>query len=201
VAPQVKFDPRGILLAPDLRHTRARMKRDVAAAWLREPQGFMPKIPLTNAERADIVSALYDVKLSPLAYPPLKRLPILERPVRFAEVQEKIFAKTCIHCHADDSLDLGEGGPGTSGGFGYDGTGLRLSSYTGVASGSYVNGRRASVFRNVNGTPLLLAQLLARQQEERGVFTNVVGMPLGLPALTAEEIQLVETWIAQGRPQ
>jgi hypothetical protein len=29
----------------------------------------------------------------------------------------------------------------------------------------------------------------------------VRGMPLGLPAVGPEEIQLVESWIAQGRPQ
>jgi hypothetical protein len=28
----------------------------------------------------------------------------------------------------------------------------------------------------------------------------VLGMPLGLPALSPEEIQLVDSWIAQGRP-
>jgi hypothetical protein len=26
------------------------------------------------------------------------------------------------------------------------------------------------------------------------------GMPLGYPSLTPEEIQLVESWVAQGRP-
>ena len=27
------------------------------------------------------------------------------------------------------------------------------------------------------------------------------GMPLGLPSVTPEELQLVESWIAQGRPE
>jgi hypothetical protein len=44
--------------------------------------------------------------------------------------------------------------------------------------------------------------LLARHAEERGAATGEVrGMPLGYPALSLEDIQLVETWIAQGRPR
>jgi hypothetical protein len=47
----------------------------------------------------------------------------------------------------------------------------------------------------------LIEALLARHAEERGQpVADVRGMPLGLPALPAEEIQLVESWIAQGRP-
>jgi hypothetical protein len=30
---------------------------------------------------------------------------------------------------------------------------------------------------------------------------RVRGMPLGLPPLSSEDIQLVETWIAQGHPR
>jgi hypothetical protein len=38
--------------------------------------------------------------------------------------------------------------------------------------------------------------------EERGQRHALVrGMPLGLPALTPEQVQLVESWIAQGRPR
>ena len=33
-----------------------------------------------------------------------------------------------------------------------------------------------------------------------GHFPDRPGMPLGLPPLSAEQIQLVETWIAQGTP-
>jgi hypothetical protein len=43
---------------------------------------------------------------------------------------------------------------------------------------------------------------MARYGEEAGTPNpNVRGMPLGLPPLPLEDIQLVETWIAQGRPQ
>jgi len=91
-----------------------------------------------------------------------------------------------------------------SGGFGFAARGLDLSSYAGIASGSLdEEGRRRSVFAPAaGGTPRLIAQLLARQAEEAGQpVPGVRGMPLGLPALTPEELQLVESWIAQGRPR
>ena len=152
--------------------------------------------------------------------------------MRFAEVSEAVLKKTCIHCHADDSRNLGVGGPGSSGGFGYAGTGLVLTSYARVLAGSQraptrepdrerllddtfgvfappapPRGEHKSVFRPVGsgplqGVPLLVAQLRARQLEEAGeVVPGVVGMPLGLPAVTPGELQLVESWVAQGRPQ
>ena len=34
-----------------------------------------------------------------------------------------------------------------------------------------------------------------------GEVPGVRGMPLGLPALSLEEIQLVESWVAQDRPE
>lgn len=44
--------------------------------------------------------------------------------------------------------------------------------------------------------------LLARYDEENGAETGAVrGMPLGYDPLSLEEIQLVETWVAQGRPK
>lgn len=49
------------------------------------------------------------------------------------------------------------------------------------------------------GTSQLVAALLARQREEAGEETSMRGMPLGLPALEGDEVQLVETWVAQGR--
>jgi hypothetical protein len=51
------------------------------------------------------------------------------------------------------------------------------------------------------GLPRLVAALVARQREDAGqVSDDVRGMPLGLPPLTAEQIQLVESWVEQGRP-
>jgi hypothetical protein len=65
------------------------------------------------------------------------------------------------------------------------------------------DGRR-SVFAPVqDGTPRLVAHLWARHTEEAGrPVPGIRGMPLGLPALPPEDIQLVvESWIAQGRPR
>jgi mono/diheme cytochrome c family protein len=206
---------RGMSLAPDLRFTRDRTTR---AHVQRVLEGFdregrvMPHIPLTVDEMNDVVAALFDAKLTaPRIVLPPERLRPLERRVSFEEVRARVLTKTCIHCHADDSLSLGVGGPGNSGGFGYAGTGLVLTGYARVLAGSPrpVDGdaTRKSVFRLVDdgplrGVPLLVAQLRARQIEEAGgVVDGVVGMPLGLPAVTQEELQLVETWVAQGRPQ
>jgi hypothetical protein len=196
------------------------------------PDALMPKLALSDAERADVLGALFHLPLPlPPAHEAPPRLPPLARKVRFAEVQEAILKKTCIHCHAEDSRNLGVGGPGSSGGFGYAGTGLVLTSYARVLAGSQrqptpspelarlledpfgplgpagPRGAHRSIFRPVEDgpmkdTPLLVAQLRARQLEEAGeVVPGVVGMPLGLPALTPEELQLVESWVAQGRPQ
>jgi hypothetical protein len=208
---------RGMALAPDLRFTRDRTTRAQVRRVLegvdREREGrIMPVVPLSSDEVNDLVTALFDAKLSPprVVLPP-ERLRPLERRVTFDEVRARVLHKTCIHCHADDSLSLGVGGPGNSGGFGYAGTGLVLTGYARVLAGSPrpVGGdmTRKSVFRVVDdgplkGVPLLVAQLRARQIEEAGgVVDGVVGMPLGLPAVTQEELQLVETWVAQGRPQ
>ena len=79
-----------------------------------------------------------------------------------------------------------------------------MSDYEGVAKGLLdAKGERISVFSPMkDGTPRLVAALLARQKEEAGqIDPEIRGMPLGLPALSAEQIQVVESWIAQGRPQ
>lgn len=52
-----------------------------------------------------------------------------------------------------------------------------------------------------SGEAMLLAVLTARQLEEVGRPATVRGMPLGLPALSPEQIQLVASWIEQGRPR
>lgn len=99
---------------------------------------------------------------------------------------------------------LGDGGPGNSGGFGFPARHLDLSSYRRVASGLVdAQGERQSLFTpSEGGAPLLVAALLARKEEEAGrPRPGLRGMPLGLPSLTLEQIQLVDTWIAQGRPQ
>lgn len=200
---------RGLRLAPDLRFTRERFRGDAIVRWLIDPKGMksdtlMPAHSLNEKEAKDIAAYLYRTELSevpPKAIP--TRLPVLERRVAFDEVMEKVFGVTCRHCHSDPDASLGDGGPGNTGGFGFTPKGLNLSTYRGVAAG-YMDDKkeRQSVFLPLDdGTPRLLAVLLARQMEESGQRHDAVrGMPLGLPAATPEQVQLVETWIAQGRP-
>jgi hypothetical protein len=63
------------------------------------------------------------------------------------------------------------------------------------------HGERQSAFQPLkNGTPRIVGALLARHAEEAGKSDpEVRGMPLGLPPLPLEDIQLFETWVAQGR--
>ncbi len=65
------------------------------------------------------------------------------------------------------------------------------------------DGRRQSIFaKDDTGIPRLVQSLLARHEEERtGKTGSVLGMPLGFPGLPAEDIQMVDSWVAQGRPR
>jgi hypothetical protein len=110
---------------------------------------------------------------------------------------------TCRHCHTNPDSAGGDGGPGNTGGFGFKPRKIDFSSYQGIQSGGVTReGERVSLFAPTkDGLPRLVAALIARQREDVGQVTEGVrGMPLGLPALTAEQIQLVESWVAQGRP-
>lgn len=88
--------------------------------------------------------------------------------------------------------------------------GLNLSDYNGIAAG-YLDDKneRASVFaKDAEGVPRIVRALLARHDEEAGAEPSatgeggaVRGMPLGYEPLSAEDIQLVESWVAQGRPR
>ncbi|MFK7991625.1 MAG: cytochrome C oxidase Cbb3 [Sandaracinaceae bacterium] len=195
-------------LAPDLRHTRERMSEAMLLRWLEDPSAvhpgtLMPSPALEEAERRAVANALLNAPLQATSPPRVpERLPVLERPVRFAEVSERVFSRTCWHCHADPDFARGDGGAGNTGGFGYPGRGVNLMDYAGVSSGYLdTEGERRSMFADDDGTPHLVRVLMARHAEEAGSFDDAVtGMPLGLPPVSLEEIQLVETWIAQGRP-
>lgn len=195
-------------LAIDLRHTRARRTPADVISWLRftdKQSDLMPKIPLSEAEARDITAYLFRAELAaPAARAKVERLPVLTRKVTFAEVDEKVFHRSCWHCHSEPDYAIGDGGPGNSGGLGFKPRGLNLASYQGVAAGMVDDkGERQSIFaKDGEGVPRLVRALLARHDEEGGAATGAVrGMPLGYPALSAEEIQLVETWVAQGRPK
>lgn len=197
-----------LMLAPDLVHARERLRADAILAWLRDPAKMkpgtlMPQTPMTDEEAKNIVAYLLKSQLVPVSPPPLPATPAaLDREVKFAEVDEKIFAKICRHCHGNPDEAIGDGGPGNTGGFGFKPRGLELTSFKRVMAG-YTDdaGERHSVFaKTKDGTPRIVASLMARHAERLGLVNEEVrGMPLGLPPLPLEDIQLLVTWIEQGR--
>jgi len=201
--------PRTLSLAPDLRHVRERSEPAAIARWLLDPSqvkpdAAMPNLGLSTADARDLAAFLSFGELAALPPPPtFTRLPVLGRRVGFAEVDQQVFSVTCRHCHTNPDLAGGDGGPGNSGGFGFKPRKIDFSSYRGIQSGGVdARGERVSLFAPTGeGVPRLVAALLARHREAAGSESSEVrGMPLGLPALSAQQIQLVETWVAQGRP-
>ncbi len=209
-------------LAPNLRFVKDRTRPDTLVKWLLEPKAFlsatvMPPSALTPAEAAQLRDWLFygDAKLlpapKPLAHAPPK---VLERPVGWAEVKERVLGKVCVHCHMNDFEK--DTGPGNKGGFGYPGLGLAMRTYEALVNGSLTpDGTRASVLVTRPGEklPRLVQVLYDRRDEEQRdrvpAFEDRVrppyparpaGMPMGLPSMTDEEISILATWIAQGCP-
>jgi len=202
---------RAAALAPDLRFTRERFRRDQLLFWLLDPRSIkpdtrMPNFGLSSEEATDIAAYLLDATLAVEPSAPFVRLPLLTRRVSFEEANRQVFSRTCHHCHTDAESAGGDGGPGNTGGFGFAPRGVSFSSHASILAG-YIDakGVRRSLFEPLaDGTPRLLAALLARHDESRAPRSAsedaVRGMPLGLPPLSAEDIQLVESWVAQGKP-
>ena len=206
--PEGSETARAAALAPDLRVTRERWRRAQLLGFLLNPQAIkpdtrMPNFGLAQDEARDILAYLFDSELAPQQAALFVRLPLLTRRVSFEEANRRVFSRTCHHCHTDADSAGGDGGPGNTGGFGFAPRGISFSSHASILSG-YVDGRgeRRSLFEPMpDGTPRLVAALLARHDELRSAAgENLRGMPLGLPPLSAEDIQLVESWVAQGKP-
>ncbi len=193
--------------APDLRFTRDRLRPAALHTWLADPAAhkpgtLMPDPDLRPDQIRDVATYLLTAPLEPLPPPVLPvMLPLLDREVRFAEVDAAIFHKTCWHCHSDPSYASGDGGPGNTGGLGFAGPGLDLSSHPGIISGSHdPAGKPRSIFTPLpDGTPRIVAHLLARHAELAGATPELRGMPLGLTPVPLPDIQLLATWISQGR--
>jgi mono/diheme cytochrome c family protein len=207
--PRTDPAPRSLGLAPDLRFARDRAEPATLARWLIDParvkhDAAMPNLALSEADASDLAAYLSFGALEPQTPPAeLTRLPLLTRRVGFDEVNERVFAVTCRHCHTNPDLAGGDGGPGNTGGFGFAPRKIDFSSYQGIQSGGVdAQGNRVSLFEKTSeGLPRLVAALVQRAREERGSSSDELrGMPLGLPALTPEQIQLVESWVEQGRP-
>jgi len=192
-------------LAPDLRHARARMELAQIAAWIVAPRGAMPRLGVSEDDARALAAFITTTPLADApSRAPLVRLPVLARAVTWDEVEAKVFKHVCWHCHAVPDYGRGDGGPGNTGGFGFAPRGLDVSTYAGISAGSLDDaGEPRSVFGTLDdGTPRIVAHLLARHTEDAGgVVPGIRGMPLGLPPIPLEDIQLVETWIAQGRPR
>ncbi len=155
--------------------------------------------------------------------------PAADHEVGWSEVKEKVLGHVCVHCHMNDhELDQGPGNRGGLGypGIGlsfrtYERTvwgafDVGRNAYRpGGRRSSGHNGRRYSVMETRPGDPMprLLLVLVARRLENQrddqpplehralpGFGPDVLGMPLGLPALTDEQIGIVRAWIEQGCP-
>jgi cytochrome c1 len=197
-------------LAPDLRFARDRMRAADLVAWIEDPTQLkavtlMPKLSLTRQEALDAAAFIMSAPLRPEEPTPVPAaLPVTDEQVTWAHVYERVFGKVCRHCHSDPNEVIGDGGPGYIGGFGFRQRKLDLSTYQGAQSGSLDDdGKRRSIFKkDDHGMPRIVAHLWARHAEVAGTpVEGVTGMPLGLPPLPPEDIQLIETWIAHGRPQ
>jgi mono/diheme cytochrome c family protein len=200
--------PRSLSLAPDLRFARRRAEPGALVRWLLDPikvkhDSAMPSLALQADDARDLAAFLSFGELSPApAPPPIARLPLLQRRVTFDEVNERVFAVTCRHCHTNADAADGDGGPGNTGGFGFEPRKIDFSSYQGIQSGGVdATGQRVSLFAKTReGLPLLVASLIQRAREDQGMVSDEVrGMPLGLPAVSPELVQLVESWVEQGR--
>jgi len=188
--------------APDLIHTRARMTPDVVVAWMASPTSFsrtatMPPAPLAG----DDLLAVRDYILlaeaeAPPAEAPAELGPAPTGAVVWADVEERVFGRICVHCHMDPDQNGGRRGPGNAGGFGWTATGLELQTYESVKA---------------HEESIVDAMLRRRTEEARdhvppGRSPAVVerparpGMPLGLPAIPDEDLRMVLAWYAQGAP-
>jgi cbb3-type cytochrome oxidase cytochrome c subunit len=180
-------------MAPNLRFARERMRPELAAAWILDPQRFhpntsMPQSNLTPDEAEAVRDFLFavDPRLGPT--PPMVEPalpPAVDRPVSWAEVKESTLGRICVHCHMNDYER--DNGPGNQGGYGWPGVGLRMRTYEALVSGQWVRGADAGAPAGVSavvdvgarprvsvlepstpgGLPLLLEAMLLRRVEER----------------------------------
>lgn len=213
-------------MAPNLRFTRQRMHRDVVVAWIEEPallkpETLMPDLQLTHAEAEQVADFLLfaEAPLAQAPAPDLELPAVLDRPVGWAEVKERVLGRICVHCHMNDHER--DRGPGNEGGYGWPGSRLAMRTYETLVHGAAdpESGERYSVLQPREGrsVPPILEVMMARRTEElrdrvmpfhdhvRPDYPPLdedtpLGMPMGLPHIPDDEVALVRTWIAQGCP-
>jgi mono/diheme cytochrome c family protein len=190
-------------MAPDLANARARMAPDAIVAWIRDPKAIstgatMPALGLSEADA--IALRDYLVLADPLSKPApaLGAPPVATKdPVTWSQVEERVTGRICQHCHMNPALNQGRAGPGNAGGFGWPATGIELQTYEGVVAvkdriPDALMRRRTEAHRDV---------VHPGEHAPSVVRPEVPGMPLGLPALSDEDISLVLGWIEQGCPK
>ena len=210
-------------LAPNLRYAKDRTRHDVIVAWIQNaaqitPGTLMPPSGLSKSEAEQVRDFLFFGDPEVRAMPPVlvpAAPKILDRPVPWEEMKARTIGKVCVHCHMNDYEK--DTGPGNKGGFGYHGDGLAMRTYEALVNGSVgEDGKRFSVLVPRKGetmAPILVAMLQRRVEEQRDhvhAFEDVerpaypkyppamLGMPMGLPSMTDEELSILATWIAQG---
>lgn len=186
----------------------------------------MPKQDVTAEDAELLRDYIYYGELEPLPPAPAAD-PLLEMPpavpyeVTWEMVKERVLGNVCVHCHMNEHEK--DTGPGNQGGLGFPGRGLSFRTYEMTMRGSLLpdtpegKGKRYSVFQALPGEtwPRALSVLLYRrvenlrdrvppfQDHQRPAFDDkqpLLGMPLGLPAMTDEEIGIVRKWIEEGCP-
>lgn len=210
--------------APDLRHVRDRLNRDVVVKLVLAPRSVNPRaqMPALGLSRGD-AELLADFVLAgdvgALVEPPVVAAVTAPKQVRYEDVEERVFRKVCWHCHSNADFADGEGGPGNTGGFGFPALGLSFATYDELMNGSIgPDGEYRSIFRKGStGEPVLLEVLKKRVHENARDFVkpgldsrarllappdeSQRGMPLGLPAVEPADLALVEAWIVAGKPR
>ncbi len=212
------------LLSPNLRFARERLWPEMIVEWILDPQSLAPgtKMPTPELAREDAelirVFLLY-ADPGQLARPVNASLarklpPPASHDVTWADVKHRVLGKVCVHCHMNDHEK--DTGPGNLGGLGFARRGLSFRTYErSVWGAADDDGKRYSVFEPLPGEtlPRILEVVVRRRVENRRDYLlpfadrvlpsyddGLLGMPMGLPALTDEEIGILRKWIEVGCP-
>lgn len=211
-------------LAPNLRFARERLGPERLVAWIMDPkavwpQATMPSFGVTRPEAElirDYLTAAASAPLPPAppAEPLLAMPAAADHPVGWDEVKERVLGKVCVHCHMNDhEKDVG---PGNLGGLGYAGRGLAMRTYEMLVRGAKGDdGKRYSVLVKRPGEPwprildVMVRRRVENLRDHVGPLADhvrpdypdgLLGMPMGLPSMTDEEIGILRRWIEDGCP-
>jgi predicted CXXCH cytochrome family protein len=204
--------------APNLRFVRERMGREQLVRFILDPQAVDPKARMprqaVDRARAELLAdylLFADLGEETPRFLARPRIATLTRRVPYEEVRSAVLDRICIHCHMDPDKNAGRGGPGHDGGLTYAGVRLDLETWEGITRGMEKNGERLSILEPAQpgALPRLLEALLRRYDETAADPYNpprlktrgtAPGMPMAMPPLTREQLEIVATWLEQGAP-